>query len=278
MIRALSIAVLLCWTSPKPIQAQPVAADAIVNYIKTYAELAIDEMQRTGFPASIKIAQGIIETSAGRGELVGRSNNHFGLKCKSNWTGGKVYHDDDEQGECFRQYEDAATSFKDHSDYVKSQPRYAALFTYDPDDHIAWAWGLKNAGYATNPIYAQTLIKYVEAYGLNELNRIARKKDADGLEPYLTRISDGSPSLSSVQPYPEPERKSLVSSEGKRSKKQGNKKAKHAVAKHTVKKGESLYSIAKKYNTNVDAIKKVNRMKGSDLKVGQTIKLPKNAS
>jgi LysM repeat protein len=161
-----------------------------IAYIETYATLAIKEMARTGFPASIKIAQGILETDAGRSMLVQKSNNHFGLKCKSNWTGEKVYHDDDEQGECFRKYPGAYESYLDHSDYLKSQTRYAFLFGYDPNDYDSWAWGLKKAGYATNPIYAQTLIKNIEKYNLNELNSIKQDSDSSNLTAYFYALEN----------------------------------------------------------------------------------------
>ena len=161
-----------------------------IAYIETYAQLAIKEMARTGFPASIKIAQGILETDAGRSMLVQKSNNHFGLKCKSSWTGEKVYHDDDEQGECFRKYPGAYESYLDHSDYLKSQTRYAFLFGYDPNDYDSWAWGLKKAGYATNPIYAQTLIKNIEKYNLNELNRIKEDSDSSNLAAYFYSLEN----------------------------------------------------------------------------------------
>ena len=122
--------------------------------------------------------------------LVQKSNNHFGLKCKSSWTGEKVYHDDDEQGECFRKYPGAYESFLDHSDYLKSQTRYAFLFGYDPNDYDSWAWGLKKAGYATNPIYAQTLIKNIEKYNLNELNRIKEDSDSSNLAAYFYSLEN----------------------------------------------------------------------------------------
>ena len=123
-------------------------------------------MIRTGVPASITLAQGIHETSAGKSALVLKSNNHFGIKCKSSWTGGKVYHDDDEAGECFRQYALPNESYRDHSDFLKNGPRYASLFNLDPHDYKGWAFGLKKAGYATNNKYPQILIKLIETYNL----------------------------------------------------------------------------------------------------------------
>ncbi|HSF45698.1 MAG TPA: glucosaminidase domain-containing protein [Chitinophagaceae bacterium] len=153
-------------------------SEVVNEYIDTYRELAIAEMQRTGVPASIKLAQGILETEAGRSNLVMRSNNHFGIKCKSYWTGEKVYHDDDERGECFRKYMSAEDSYKDHSDYLRNTERYASLFKLDPTDYKGWAAGLKAAGYATNPKYPQILIKYIEQYNLNDYSLIALGRKA----------------------------------------------------------------------------------------------------
>jgi Mannosyl-glycoprotein endo-beta-N-acetylglucosaminidase/LysM domain len=150
----------------------------IINYIQTYQELAIKEMLRTGVPASITLAQGILETEAGQSDLVTRSNNHFGIKCKTSWTGEKVYHDDDARGECFRKYEAAEDSYRDHSDYLRSQPRYASLFKLDPLDYKGWATGLKKAGYATNPKYAHILIKYIEKYNLDNYSLVALGRKA----------------------------------------------------------------------------------------------------
>jgi Mannosyl-glycoprotein endo-beta-N-acetylglucosaminidase/LysM domain len=145
-------------------------------YINTYKFLAVAEMQRTGVPASIILAQGIHETSAGTSDLVIASNNHFGIKCKAGWTGQTVYHDDDARGECFRSYDAAADSYRDHSDYLSQTPRYAFLFKLDPEDYEGWAYGLKKAGYATNIKYSQILIKLVEDYDLEKYSLIAMGK------------------------------------------------------------------------------------------------------
>jgi LysM repeat protein len=151
-------------------------AEAVRNYVNTYKELAIEEMQRTGVPASITLAQGIHESGAGMSELALSSNNHFGIKCKSNWTGESVKHDDDARGECFRKYPSAEDSYKDHSDFLKNSQRYAYLFTLDPADYEGWANGLKKAGYATNPKYPQVLIKLIEDYQLQDYTMIALEK------------------------------------------------------------------------------------------------------
>lgn len=149
---------------------------AVIEYINTYKQLAIEEMLRTGVPASITLAQGIHETEAGRSDLVLRSNNHFGIKCKTGWNGDKVYHDDDAKGECFRSYASANESYIDHSNFLKGSSRYAFLFELDPVDYKGWAYGLKKAGYATNIKYSQILIKYIEDYNLQQYSLIALGK------------------------------------------------------------------------------------------------------
>jgi LysM repeat protein len=147
--------------------------EGVYEYINTYKQLAIDEMIRSGVPASIKLAQGIHETEAGKSDLVTRSNNHFGIKCKTGWQGEKVYHDDDARGECFRSYSSADESYMDHSNFLKNGQRYAFLFEIDPTDYKAWAYGLKKAGYATNVKYSQILIKLIEDYNLQQYSLIA---------------------------------------------------------------------------------------------------------
>lgn len=138
------------------------------QYINEYKELAIREMKRMGVPASITLAQGILETESGNSDLVKKSNNHFGIKCKSSWSGGSVSHDDDANGECFRKYNTAEESYRDHSNFLRGSERYASLFKLSPDDYKGWAHGLKKAGYATNPAYPAILIKNIEKYNLNQ--------------------------------------------------------------------------------------------------------------
>ncbi len=150
--------------------------DQINNYINTYKLLAIAEMQRSGIPASIILAQGIHETQAGTSDLVIASNNHFGIKCKDNWTGPVAYHDDDARGECFRSYAAAEDSYRDHSEFLSQSPRYAFLFKINPEDYESWAYGLKKAGYATNVKYSQILIKLIRDYDLQKYSLIALGK------------------------------------------------------------------------------------------------------
>lgn len=150
----------------------------VIKYIDTYKDLAISEMKRTGIPASITIAQGILETESGNSELVLKSNNHFGIKCKSTWTGETVYHNDDERGECFRKYNTAEESYRDHSNFLRNSERYAALFNLDADDYKGWAHGLKKAGYATNPRYPQILINSIEKYNLHQYTLLGKSQES----------------------------------------------------------------------------------------------------
>jgi LysM repeat protein len=156
--------------------AQP--SNDVIDYINAFKQLAMEEMDRTGVPASITLAQGIHETYAGKSELVLKSNNHFGIKCKSYWTGPKVYHDDDARGECFRKYVEPSQSYRDHSDFLRAGAHYSFLFKLDPEDYKGWAHGLKKAGYATNPKYAPILIKLIEQYNLQQYTLIAAGKMA----------------------------------------------------------------------------------------------------
>src|SRR5438105_2728977 len=158
--------VVFCLLATIGVQAQN--SSDVIDYINSYKELAIKEMQRSGVPAAITLAQGIHESMAGKSDLVVKSNNHFGIKCRAEWQGERVYHDDDARGECFRSYSAAADSYADHSDFLRKSQRYAFLFELDPTDYTQWAYGLKKAGYATNIRYSQILIKYIEDYNLEQ--------------------------------------------------------------------------------------------------------------
>ena len=141
------------------------------KYIKTYSALAIEQQKKYKIPASITLAQGLLESGAGQSDLARRSNNHFGIKCKSTWTGATISHDDDAKGECFRKYPSVEASFNDHSEFLDKSARYQDLFKLDPMDYKGWAYGLKQAGYATNPAYAELLIKIIEDNQLYHLDR-----------------------------------------------------------------------------------------------------------
>ncbi|MDA3819984.1 MAG: glucosaminidase domain-containing protein [Candidatus Delongbacteria bacterium] len=136
------------------------------EYLNTYAEFAVDEMKRTGIPASITLGQAILESGSGNSRLAVKGKNHFGIKCHADWNGAKIYEDDDADNECFRKYEFIYESFKDHSEFLMKHSRYAFLFDLDPTDYKAWARGLKKAGYATNPKYADILIGLIERHKL----------------------------------------------------------------------------------------------------------------
>lgn len=177
------------------------SANGII-YVNTYKVIAMAEMQRSGIPAAIILAQGIHESEAGTSELVKQSNNHFGIKCKDDWKGQVVYHDDDSRQECFRSYASAADSYRDHSEFLRRSNRYAFLFDMDPTDYEGWAYGLRKAGYATNIRYSQILIKLIRDYNLQQYSLIAmgKMKPADevvlsmpGVAPVTALAADGTP-------------------------------------------------------------------------------------
>ncbi len=142
--------------------------EKVEDYINRYKDIAIAEMVRTGIPASITLAQGIIESNAGQSPLATEANNHFGIKCHTGWMGASYIYDDDRKNECFRKYDSSLISYKDHSDFLMTRERYAILFTYDTKDYTSWAKGLKACGYATNPQYANILIKCINDYDLHQ--------------------------------------------------------------------------------------------------------------
>lgn len=207
-------------------------AEVVANYIEDYRGIAKDEMKEYGIPASITLAQGILESGAGRGELSKKANNHFGIKCHKGWTGKRVYHDDDRDQECFRKYKDPETSFRDHSLFLAGRSRYSGLFNLKEDDYKAWAKGLRKAGYATDPKYPQKLIGIIERYNLSEFD-----------EEVL----------------------------GEKSKKK--KKKKTDIATYSVKKGDTLYSISRKYNIEVDKLKEYNGLRSNEISIGQELYL-----
>lgn len=162
---SIAISFLLAFLSANAVEKNKTYLD----YISTYHKIAQEEMKNNGIPASITLAQGLLESGAGRSELTQRSNNHFGIKCHD-WTGDKVYHDDDKLQECFRKYKKPEDSFADHSKFLK-RPRYTSLFDLEPTDYKGWARGLKKCGYATDPRYADRLIDIIELYSLYEYDK-----------------------------------------------------------------------------------------------------------
>ncbi len=168
------------------------------DYIRKYQLLAIEEMGRSRIPASIKMAQAILESGNGNSELSRKSNNHFGIKCKTGWRGQKVYYDDDEKGECFRKYKSVHESYIDHSNFLMTSPRYAFLFKLPPDDYKNWAKGLKQAGYATARHYDQTLIRIIEDH---KLYRLDYKQSFSPLASQKTQVNQGISEKVTINPY-----------------------------------------------------------------------------
>lgn len=170
-------------TSSTPVKSAPVkstSANPEVIYIERYKDIAISEMKRTGVPASITLAQGMIESNNGKSALAKEANNHFGIKCHNDWAGPTIRHDDERNNECFRKYRSAEESFSDHSDFLRSGSRYDFLFDISPYDYKAWASGLRKAGYATNPDYANMLIRKIEQYNLSDYDRKEKLAAASG--------------------------------------------------------------------------------------------------
>ncbi|MGB5983227.1 MAG: glucosaminidase domain-containing protein [Nonlabens sp.] len=205
------------------------------NYILDFKDAAIKEMQLYKIPASITLAQGILESGAGRARLAVEANNHFGIKCHTGWTGGKIYHDDDAKGECFRTYNDATYSYRDHSLFLTQRKRYAGLFNLRISDYKAWAKGLKKAGYATDRSYPDKLISIIERYGLDKYDQIAME---------TMDIEDLEVSESSTQKI-----------------------------KHLVLEGETLYAISRKYGVSVEHLKRLNSLTSNNLEIGQVLQV-----
>ena len=149
------------------------------KYISQYAELAVKEMYRSGVPASITLAQGLLESGNGKSTLAVKGNNHFGIKCHKGWTGKSMRHDDDKKNECFRVYDSPEESFRDHSDFLRYRDRYSFLFDFRITDYKSWAHGLKKAGYATDPSYPQKLIRIIEEYDLHKYDRKSSRKHSE---------------------------------------------------------------------------------------------------
>ncbi len=217
-------------TKIKPTPKNASYTEIVAIYIDNYSTIAKEEMVQYGIPASITLAQGILESGAGRAELSKKSNNHFGIKCHKGWTGERVYHDDDELQECFRKYKDPKYSFRDHSLFLTQRSRYEDLFSYKKDDYKSWAKGLRKAGYATDPKYPQKLISIVEKYKLYTF-------DDEVL--------------------------------GKKSKKKNKNDPK--VKTYIVEKGDTLYSLSRKFNVTVDSLKEYNGLESNTISIGQEL-------
>jgi hypothetical protein len=247
-----------------------------VIYVNTYKALAIAEEQRSGIPASITLAQGLHESEAGTSELCKRSNNHFGIKCKEDWKGDVVYHDDDSRGECFRSYAAAEDSYRDHSEFLKRSNRYAFLFDLDVTDYEGWAYGLKKAGYATNIKYSQILIKLIKDYNLQQYTLIAIGKLKPSDEVVLTM--PGVPSVTAIAATGQPEGQTVSATVRQENRPQPE--VSYPEGEFTINKtkviyaagGVSLLSIANQYDLPLGRLLEFNDMKEEDVLVkGQLI-------
>lgn len=212
-------------------------------YIRKYAPIAVKEMHDYKIPASITLAQGILESGKGRSELALKSNNHFGIKCHTGWKGERVYHDDDEKGECFRKYLYPETSYNDHSLFLTQRRRYAFLFEYDIKNYKKWAFGLRKAGYATDKKYPNKLLKIIKDYRLYEFDKIKKG-----------RYSKETKKLNNGKTPP----KKVVKENLK-----GNI--------YKVKKGDTLYSISRKFGISVATLKKLNKLNSNTISIGQQL-------
>ena len=204
-------------------------------YLKTFGPIAQREMKQYKIPASITLAQGLLESGFGEGRLAVEGNNHFGIKCHRTWQGEKIYHDDDEKGECFRVYKDAAESYRDHSLFLSERDRYAFLFRLGKRDYKAWAKGLKKAGYATDPKYPDKLIRLIERFDLAQYD----KKDAQEIMVQNIKTPQSNESI------------------------------------YVVQKGDTLYSIARKLKVDMNVLKRKNDLKDNTIYLGQELILPK---
>lgn len=278
-----------------------------LEYIEQYKQDAIDEMRKTGIPASITLAQACLESDDGNSWLAKEANNHFGIKCGMNWNGEKVYKDDDNPNDCFRKYNSVKESFDDHSTYLTSSKRYAGLFQLDSKDYKAWARGLKDAGYATNPQYADLLIKIIEDFQLYnydekikivadqnktnsrtasedwsiQLNKHEVKKNND-VSYIIVKQNDSFEGIAKefdlwtkqLYKYNDLTKDSVLRIgqvlyiQPKRS------KAEYGKDKHTVKPGETLYSISQYYAVKLKKLRyRNNIMTDQDVKPGDIIYL-----
>ena len=265
------------------------------DYIKKYRELAVEEMKKYHIPASITLAQGLLESGAGQSTLARKSNNHFGIKCGSDWYGKTVSHDDDARGECFRAYKHPKESYEDHSKFLAGRPRYASLFNLNITDYKGWARGLKKAGYATNPRYADQLIGIIELYELykyddkNYLKWIKKNPNphqtyiANDLLYIVVRAGDSWKSISQefdisqkkLRKYNDLYKGYALQVGDILYLEKKNKKADKEHIVHVLRAGESMYSISQKYGIRLKNLYKLNKMDEDDPapKIGTILRL-----
>lgn len=253
-------------------------SSTVHDYINQFKEVAKNNMKDYKIPASITLAQGILESGAGKGRLCLEANNHFGIKCHKGWTGPSITHDDDALQECFRKYNDPAESYRDHSKFLTSRSRYSDLFTLDILDYRGWANGLKKAGYATDSKYPSKLIGIIERYQLylydhevieNKNTEVIVKEVEEKEEANNKDVS--SITIVEVKEATQDEVENAVVEV-----EQVNENVEETISDknlYQVQKGDTLYSLSKKFNTTVEAIMKLNNLKDYSLSVGQEIKI-----
>ena len=254
------------------------------DYIKKYRELAVEEMKKYHIPASITLAQGLLESGVGQSTLARKSNNHFGIKCGSDWRGKTVSHDDDARGECFRAYKHPKESYEDHSKFLAGRSRYASLFKLKITDYKGWARGLKKAGYATNPRYADQLIGIIELYELhkydekNYLKWIKKNPNphqtyiANDLLYIVVRAGDSWKSISKefdisqkkLRKYNDLYKGYALQVGDILYLEKKNKKADKEHIVHVLRAGESMYSVSQKYGVRLKNLYKMNKMDADD--------------
>lgn len=296
------LGVLLLSISPRYIFAQQSLYE---RYIKKYADMAVEQMKCYGVPASITLAQGLLESAAGTSTLATKGNNHFGIKCGSSWTGPYMLMTDDAPNEKFRVYESVEESYEDHSKFLKKNRRYASLFLLNPTDYEGWAKGLRKAGYATNPSYATSLIDIIEKYHLQAYDKGERKhhranteqeklqtkagkkhqvRKCNGQYYIVAQASDTYQSLAQLMGTKEKKLRQYNDVDEKYNLREGDivylgKKAKRADRSmkrkyHVMEEGESLYSISQRFGIRLSSLCKMNPISQDyHFKVGDEIKI-----
>lgn len=254
-----------------------------LSYIDAFKGVAIEEMNLYGIPASITLAQGILESGSGNGSLAKYANNHFGIKCTSEWRGKGYYKDDDQKNDCFRVYKDARQSYKDHSEFLKRK-RYSALFELDKNDYKNWAYGLKQAGYATNPKYPDLLINLIEKYKLYQYDQGETEKQKIIREDRVfSEINANIPvEKKKFTPVDTPPSRQVITTAdstvtGSRpDSTAGNPPVYTPSSKYyTVRQGDTLYNISKRYNLTVEELKALNNLPDTGIKIGQQLLIVK---
>ena len=282
---------------------------AYLSYIDQYYKLAVKQQKEHNIPASIVLAQGLLESGAGLSDFAKQSNNHFGIKCNNDWTGATIHHDDDSKGECFRKYDRVLDSYEDHALFLKNRQRYAFLFYLSSSDYEGWAHGLKKAGYATDPTYAFKLISIIEDYNLHRFDigefapvsstqannaanqgsmgyihaknthsifRVNGVKFVTALwgDTYASIAEEFNISTERICEYNEIDSKSELQAGIRVYVEQKKTKAPRECETHVVEDGESMYSIAQDYAVKVESIYLMNKIPFTEgVSYGQVLKL-----